>query len=184
SQGTIACGGTTTVNVTANGGTAPYSGTGLHTVSAGPYSFTVTDANGCSAVINGTITQPSQLTSSASNGNILCNGGTTTVNVTATGGTAPYSGTGIHNVSAGPYSFTVTDANGCTAVVSGTITQPSQLTASASYGTILCNGGTTTVNITANGGTSPYSGVGVQTVSAGPYSFTVTDANGCTVVVN
>src|SRR5204862_315328 len=110
----------------------------------------------------------------------------TTVHITASGGTSPYSGDGAHNgVSAGPFSFTVTDANGCTTVVSGTISQPPQLGASESHDPIGCFGGTTTVHITASGGTSPYSGDGAHTgVSAGPFSFTVTDANGCTTVVS
>src|SRR6185295_2352806 len=129
---------TTTVNVTATGGTAPYSGTGSFTASAGTHTYLVTDANGCSATVTVTITEPSQLNASAINGTILCNGGTTTVNVTATGGTAPYTGAGVQTVAAGPYSFTVADANGCTAIVSGTITQPSQLNASATNATILC----------------------------------------------
>jgi hypothetical protein len=181
--GTIACGGTTTVVVTAAGGTAPYSGIGTFSINAGPYSYTVTDANGCTSIVTGTITQASALIASANAGTINCNGGTTTVNISANGGTAPYSGIGTFSVNAGPYSYTVTDANGCTSIVSGTITQPSALIASANAGTINCNGGTTTVNISANGGTAPYSGIGTFSVNAGPYSYTVTDANGCTSIV-
>ncbi|CAN5738273.1 hypothetical protein BH10BAC2_BH10BAC2_35130 [soil metagenome] len=184
-EGTILCyGGTTTVTVNATGGTAPYSGDGDHTVSAGPYSFIVTDANGCTVTVSGTVIQPTELTGSATEGTILCYGGTTTVTVNATGGTAPYSGDGDHTVSAGPYSFIVTDANGCIVTVSGTISQPTDLTGSATEGTILCYGGTTTVTVDATGGTAPYSGDGDHTVSAGPYSFIVTDANGCTVTVS
>ena len=183
--GTILCnGGTTTVVISASGGTAPYTGTGSFVVSAGPYSYTVTDANGCTTTVSGTITEPSSLVGSATAGTILCNGGTTTVVISASGGTAPYTGTGSFVVSAGSYSYLVTDANGCTTTVSGTITQPTPLVGSASAGTILCNGGTTTVVISASGGTSPYTGTGSFVVSAGPYSYTVTDANGCTTTVS
>ena len=185
SAGTIACnGGTTTITVSANGGTAPLSGTGTFTVSAGPYSYTVTDANGCTSIASGTITQPTTLVASASAGTITCNGGTTTITISANGGTAPFTGTGTFTVSAGPYSYTVTDANGCTAVASGTLTQPATSVASASAGTIACNGGTTTITISANGGTDPFTGTGTFTVSAGPYSYTVTDANGCTSIAS
>ncbi|MEI9807476.1 MAG: hypothetical protein WDO16_06080 [Bacteroidota bacterium] len=45
---------------------------------------------------------------------MLC--GTATVTVTASGGTAPYRGTGTFTRDAGTYSFVVTDAKGCTAV--------------------------------------------------------------------
>src|SRR5204863_22397 len=160
----------------------PYLNVGPNVVSAGPYSFTVTDANGCSALVTGTISQPSQLFASASNGTIACKGGTTTVNVSATGGTAPYSNVGSHVVSAGPYSFIVTDANGCSALVTGTISQPSVLSASASNGTIACNVCTTTVNVSMSALPTRRSSDLPNVVSAGPYSFTVTDANGCSAL--
>ncbi|MEO6670308.1 MAG: T9SS type A sorting domain-containing protein [Ferruginibacter sp.] len=180
-SGTIACnGGSTTVTVTATGGTAPYTGTGTFTRSAGAYTFTVTDANGCTATTTGTITQPTLLAASSLAGTIACNGGSTSVTVSATGGTAPYTGTGSFTRSAGAYTFTVTDARGCTATTTGTITQPTVLAASAVAGTILVSGGTTTVTVTATGGTAPYSGTGTFTRAAGTFSFTVTDANGCT----
>ncbi|MGE3823487.1 MAG: beta strand repeat-containing protein, partial [Bacteroidia bacterium] len=183
SAGSIGCnGGTTTVTVSATGGTAPYSGTGTFTVSAGNYSYTVTDANGCTSVTTGTVGEPTTLLASSSAGSISCNGGTTTVTVSATGGTAPYSGTGTFTVSAGNYSYTVTDANGCSSTTTGSVQEPTTLQASSSAGSISCNGGTTTVTVSATGGTAPYSGTGTFTVSAGNYSYTVTDANGCTSV--
>ena len=178
--GSILCnGGTTTVTVTANGGTAPYKGTGTFTVGAGNYTYTVTDANGCQTTTSISVSQPSQLNASSSAGNILCFGGTTTVTVSATGGTAPYSGTGTYTVGAGNYTYTVTDANGCQSTTSISVSQPSQLNASSSAGNILCFGGTTTVTVSATGGTAPYSGTGTYTVGAGNYTYTVTDANGC-----
>jgi hypothetical protein len=174
----------TTVNIAASGGTAPYTGNGPHTVAAGPYTFTVTDANGCTTIVSGTITEPALFTATKTEGTIPCHGGTTTVTIVGNGGTAPYTGDGVKTVSSGPYSFTVTDANGCTTIVSGTISQPALFTATKTEGTILCNGGTTTLTIVGNGGTAPYTGDGVKTVSAGPYTFTVTDANGCTTIVS
>jgi hypothetical protein len=175
-------GGSSTVTVSATGGTPPYTGTGTFSRSAGTYTFTVTDASGCSAttpVVN--ITQPAAaLTVAANAGTILCNGGTATVTVTASGGTPPYTGTGTFHRAAGAYTFTVTDANGCTGT-SGliTLTEPPQIAVTASAPPILCNGGSTTVTVTATGGTPPYSGTGNFTVGAGTYTFMVTDANGC-----
>src|SRR6185295_12736607 len=125
------------------------------------------------ATASGNITEPSPLTASSSAGSIACNGGTTSVSVSASGGTAPYSGTGSFTVGAGPYSYTVTDAYGCTATASGNITEPSPLTASSPAGSIACNAGTTSVSASASGGTAPYSGTGSFTVGAGPYSYTV-----------
>src|SRR5207248_564791 len=157
---------------------------GDHTVSAGSYSFTVTDANSCTATTTGNITEPSAVVASSSNTAILCNGGNSTVTVSATGGTAPYTGTGSVSHAAGTYSYTVTDANSCTATTTGTITEPSAVTAGSSHTAILCNGGSSTVTVTAGGGTPPYSGDGAHMVSAGTYSFTVTDANSCTATTS
>ena len=177
----ISCfGGTTTVHVTATGGTGPYTGTGDFPQGAGSHTYTVTDANGCTSDTTVTLSQPPALVASSSNTPILCNGGSSTVTVSATGGTAPYTGTGTASRSAGTYSYTVTDANGCMATTTGNITQPSALSASSSKTAILCNGGSSTVTVSATGGTAPYSGTGTFSRSAGTYSFTVTDANSCT----
>lgn len=91
--GTISCfGGSTTVTVTASGGIAPYTGDGMHTVQAGPYSFTVTDASGSSTVVTGTIDQPSKLVVTVSNTNLQLYYGysedqTTQIKGQASGGT-------------------------------------------------------------------------------------------------
>jgi hypothetical protein len=173
-------GGNSTVTVSATGGTAPYSGTGNFTVTAGSYSYSVTDANGCTSTTTGNITEPTALQASSSNTEIKCHGDNSIVTVSATGGTAPYTGTGDFTVSAGPYSYTVTDANGCTSTTSGTITEPDVLAATAAVSSpVACNGGDATVSVSATGGTTPYSGIGDYTVKAGPYSYTVTDAKGC-----
>src|SRR3989440_9182137 len=76
--------------------------------------------------------------------------------------------------------FTVTDHNGCVTHVTGTISQPPALSASETHDPIGCFGGTTTVNITASGGTPPYDGDGAHTkVAAGLFDLTLTDHNGC-----
>src|SRR5438105_536143 len=173
-------GGNSTVSVSATGGTAPYTGTGDFVHAAGTYSYTVTDHNGCLSTTTGEITQPSAVVATSSNTAILCNGGSSTVTVSATGGTPPYQGTGTVSRSAGTYSYTVTDSNSCTATTTGNITQPSALTPSSSNTPILCNGGSSTVTVSATGGTPPYQGTGTVSRSAGTYSYTVTDANSCT----
>jgi hypothetical protein len=185
-------GGSSTVTVSATGGTAPYTGTGTFSVPAGTYFYTVTDANGCFATTTVTITQPDALVPSSSNTAILCNGGNSTVTVSATGGTAPYSGTGTFSVSAGTYSYTVTDANSCTATTTGNITQPSAVTLSLQAGA--CSSGSNgSITATFGGGTAPYQvkiDAGNYTTQTSPYTFTglasgshtitVKDANGCT----
>jgi len=185
SSTSISCnGGTATVTVTSAGGTGPYTGTGNFTVSAGTYSYTVTDANGCTATTSITVTEPTLLTASSSSTSISCNGGTATVTVTGNGGTGPYIGTGNFTVSAGTHNYTVTDANGCTATTSITVTEPTLLTAGSTSTSISCTGGTATVTVTSAGGTGPYTGTGNFTVSAGTHNYTVTDANGCTATTS
>jgi hypothetical protein len=178
--GSILCNGeTTTVTISATGGTAPYTGEGNFTVTAGSYNYTVTDANGCTGTTSITVNQPESLTANAAAGVVTCNGGTTTVAVNATGGTAPYTGEGNFAVAAGNYNYSITDANGCTGTTSITVNQPDPLTANAAAGVITCNGGTATVTVNATGGTAPYTGEGNFTVAAGSYDYAVTDANGC-----
>src|SRR5206468_232512 len=169
-----------TVTVSATGGTAPYSGTGSFSIPAGSYSYTVTDHNGCLSTTTGTITEPSAVVADSTNTAILCHGGKSTVTVSATGGTAPYSGTGSFSIPAGSYSYTVTDHNGCVATTTGDISEPSAVVASSSNTAILCHGGSSTVTVSASGGTAPYKGTGTVSHAAGTYSYTVTDANSCT----
>lgn len=176
-------GGTSTVSVSGSGGTFPYTGTGSFTETAGTYTYTITDANGCtSPPITVNIAQPSPIVVSAVVTNpITCTGGTATINVSATGGTPPYTNTGSVNVVAGSHTFTVIDANGCNKTLSNFfVTQPSSLSANAVLTTpIACNGGTGIVTVSATGGTAPYTNTGAITVSAGTGTFSVSDANGC-----
>ena len=183
STGIDCSGGTADLTVSASGGTAPYTGEGTYNVSAGTYSYTITDSNGCTATETITVTEPAPLVATATSTSILCNGGTADVTITATGGTAPYTGDGVFNVTAGTYTYTVTDANGCTATATVTLTEPSLMTAYASCPVIDCNGGTADMAVFAFGGTPPYTGDGVYNVGAGTYTYTITDANGCTASV-
>jgi hypothetical protein len=193
-------GGTTTITQPVpTGGVSPYqyqlnagafqSGNTFANVSAGTYTITIRDANSCTITKTITITQPTVFTASASAGTIACNGGTTTVVVSASGGVAPYTGTGTFTVTAGSYNYVVTDNNGATASASVTITQPSALSVASTQVNVLCNGASTgSINITPSGGTSPYTylwNTGQTTqnrtgLAANTYSVTVTDANSCT----
>ena len=134
----------------------------------------------CSWDVTGTA-----LTATATAGTILCNGGTTDVTVVANGGTAPYTITpSTTNLPAGPYLFTITDANGCETSASVVITEPDALIASitSSKGTNFCFGETNI--LTVSEGTSYLWNTGATTASisvttSGTYSVTVTNANGC-----
>ncbi|MFN8287644.1 MAG: choice-of-anchor V domain-containing protein [Chitinophagales bacterium] len=186
--GTILCnGGTTTVTLTASGGTPSYSYSGTTTnLSAGSYNYTVTDSKGCTANASATITQPTALqVTTNSNLAASCFGGSVNIAVNASGGTPPYSGTGTFSATAGSHTYTVTDANNCSKQLTVTVTQPAQLTASATNDTIPCSGGSATIVVSAAGGTGPYTGTGTFNPSSpGTYTYTVTDANNCSVNAN
>ncbi|MBK8845743.1 MAG: SprB repeat-containing protein [Bacteroidetes bacterium] len=199
-------GSTGSATVTAANGTSPYtyvwsnsatdaSITGL---AAGTYTVAVNDACGAIATCSYTVTEPAALTASCSGTNVLCNGGSTgSATVTVANGTSPYtyvwsnsatdaSATGL---SAGTYTVTVTDANGCIATCSYTVTEPAALTASCSGTNLVCNGASNgTATVTATDGTPGYTYLwsngstdASQTgLTAGAYTVTVTDANGCT----
>ncbi|SHK71168.1 Por secretion system C-terminal sorting domain-containing protein [Epilithonimonas mollis] len=200
--------GTAEVNIT--GGSAPYNyswspfggttskATGL---TQGTYVCTITDSESTQISRSITIAQPDSVVSGTTVvTNVACNGDANgAINMTPAGGTAPYTfnwGGGITTedrtgLAAGTYTVIITDANGCTATVTETITQPTALSATASQKNIACNGGSTGIaTINVLGGTTPYtyswfpSGGTAATangLSAGTYTVAVTDANGCTL---
>ncbi|MBC7534093.1 MAG: T9SS type A sorting domain-containing protein [Ferruginibacter sp.] len=202
--GTIAIfGGSTNVTTMASGGTSPYSYSinggifqALNTFSvvpAGSYVITVKDARGCTTVKNISITQPAATTLSASytNGTINCNGASTNVTVTASGGAAPYTGTGTFTVFAGTYSYTVIDASGSISVVPVTITQPVIIEASVNAPNVTTSTDRTTATVTASGGTPTYTyNIDAGTyqasnifnnVAVGTHSIRVKDLRGCII---
>ena len=190
-----AASGSATASIT--GGTGPYiylwnNGSITQTISnlpVGCYTVTITDANGCVVSQTACITEAAVFLATATVINpILCNGGSALVNVTATGGTMPYTGIGSFNFTSGIQSFTLFDNNGCTLTGMIIITEPTAITLTTnSTDEIVGNDGTATV--TVSGGTAPYSylwtpsgqtGANATGLAAGMYNVEVTDANGCT----
>ncbi|MBL7969699.1 MAG: gliding motility-associated C-terminal domain-containing protein [Prolixibacteraceae bacterium] len=87
------------------------------------------------------ITQPPQLVVSVTlDAPIPIFGGTTKVTVTASGGKAPYVGTGTFTVSSGTHPFAVTDANNCNGSASITVTEPGAMTMAAAGVDSPCSG--------------------------------------------
>lgn len=172
----------------------------LSSLSVGSYMVTVTDANGCKGTASASITQPTQLTAAVSSlSHVTCFGGSngsfTVAGANATApyvyslnGGAPQSGGTFSGLTAGTYTVTVSDQNGCSVIVSATVTQPaSTLSLSTTQTNVLCYGGATgAIDLTPIGGTAPYSytwsnGATTQDISglpAGTYTVSVNDANG------
>lgn len=207
--------GTGSVTVTGVDGTPVYSyklGTGAYQLSGtfnnlapGTYTITVKDANNCTATVQVTILQPTTPTGSVlSQTDVDCFGNATgELNFDGANGTAPYTfsvnggpfaANPFTGLTAGNYTITVQEANGCTGTFNATLNEPVALSLTITSQTnIDCFGAATgEVTLLANGGTAPYtySFVGVTNttgnftnLSAGNNTFVVTDANGCTASV-
>lgn len=179
----------------------PQNRTGL---SAGTYTVTLTDANQCTATQSRTIQQTGIPSATATLTQITCFGNNTgAINLTVNGGVTPYlfnwaditttpEPEDRSNLAAGTYAVTITDASSCTWSQSFTLTQPAAalaVTATATNATCGSNNGS--INLTVNGGTGTYTfnwaDITTQPepqnrtgLTAGTYTATVTDANGCT----
>ncbi|MFH2142833.1 MAG: PKD domain-containing protein [Bacteroidota bacterium] len=174
----------------------------VNSISAGIYTVTVTDFNGCIAIDTVTVNDIGGGTASiAGSSNVSCNGlndGWAQVNIT--GGTAPYTyqwntipvqttatATGL---SAGTYNATVTDSNGCLSTTSVTINEPTALSTTTSITDAICGFSNGSANVTVSGGTTPYLYIWSNTqttasitgISSGIYTVTITDGNGCTYI--
>jgi hypothetical protein len=212
SQTNVTCNGGSngSATVVASGGTGSYTyswspsgGTGATTTgrSAGNYTVTITDANGCSIQKAFIITAPAALTATQSQTNVSCNGGSNgSASVIASGGTgsytylwAPSGGTGATatGLSVGNYTVTITDTNNCSIQKAFTITAPAVLTATQSQTNVSCNSGSNgSASVIASGGTGSYSyswspaggtGATATGLSAGNYTVTITDTNNCSI---
>jgi len=159
-------------------------------LSAGIHSYTVTDVNNCTAQGSVTITEPPGMQIIIDTFRVSCfglNDGSVTLTISGGGG-APYIqdwGTVNPNILfADTHLFNVTDANNCTAQRQAIITQPDDIQINELLSHVTCfgeNDGTAFLQI--NGGITPYTenwnGIDITTLSAGSYTYSVTDINNC-----
>lgn len=175
---------------------------------AGIHNVNIFDSIGCSSVQQVVLTEPALPLSitQTNHTNVSCFGSNDgSVSFTANGGTPPYdftsgvtnsaSGT-FSNLVANPYLFSVSDANGCFVTFADTITEPQELLVSiTNYSHVVCNGqGNGTATALASGGVGPYfynwnsnpiqNGATASSLTAGNYTITVSDNNGCTALNN
>jgi hypothetical protein len=195
------------IDLTVSGGTTPFSyswsngasSQDLSGLVANTYNVTITDANGCQTTAGVTISEPAALSAGTTSSDVSCAGGSDgSIDLTVSGGTAPYSyswsngatSQDLSGLVANTYNVTLTDGNGCQTTAGVTISEPAALVlsfvvtdesgAGASDGAI---------DLTVSGGTPAYSfswsnGETTEDLSGlagGTYSVNVTDANGCVV---
>lgn len=199
----VATGGTQPLSYSVDG--ANFQGNGsFNNLYAGDYTVIVQDDNGCTKNVDFTITQPDEIIIDEIDvTNVLCNGAETgQISISASGGSPPLyyskdgfnyqSGTNFSNLPAGTYNVTIKDSHNCTKSEETEITEPSPITIDMQSSTDVsqCAGNSDgSITVIASGGAEPlgYSidGVNFQpagqftALSAGNYTVTITDQNGC-----
>lgn len=179
------------------------SGASIAGLAGGTYTVTATDDNSCTASASQNVNEPLPIVPALDSiVSVKCYGASTgAIYVSISGGTPPYTylwsngdtTQDITGLPAGNYSGTVTDANGCV-LASPTlpVTQPGSAVSATSVVTDQVQGGALgSINVTVSGGNSPYTynwSNGATTedlsnISAGIYTCTITDANGCTLLL-
>ena len=159
-------------------------------LNAGTHNYIVTDTNNCLAQGSVTITEPPAMQIIVDTFRVSCFGlsdGSATLTISAGAG-APYIqdwGTvNPNSLPAGTHPFIITDSNNCTTQGDAIITQPADIQVNELLSHVSCfkeNDGTAFLQI--NGGISPYienwNSINTLALSAGSYSYSVTDANNC-----
>jgi len=210
SKSDVSCNGDQTgqIDITVQGGNPSYNiawSSGdttedLSGVGAGNYDVTVTDQRNCSATASYAITEPPALTSSIDSvQDVTCFGDKDGyVDLSVSGGTPPYTyfwsnfsfSQDLNNVAGGKYVVTITDSLGCTTRDSVTISEPSEIVLGFQVTQSACGQPNGSVNVIANGGVTPYmyqwsngdTTQQIDSLTAGTYTVTVTDSNGCTAI--
>ena len=205
------------INISVSGGTPPYDiqwDNGVGSVedpsglTAGSYTVTIRDAKLCNATATVTIDEPTLLELTiVSSSNGVCQGASDgSIEVSASGGTAPYtfawnhdatadSGT-VSGLGAGTYTVTITDNNDCEVSETITIESYDLPDVNAGPNRQMCAGSGITIDATISG-TAPLTILwtttggnlsnantedpGFNMMAAGVYTLTVTvtDGNGC-----
>ncbi|MFK8005416.1 MAG: hypothetical protein AB8H03_03555 [Saprospiraceae bacterium] len=213
----VGCGGNLgSATVTPTGGTGNYTynwndpdGQTTATASSlpvGNYTVLIIDANGCTSFENVEIIQSSEIIlTQGTMTHPLCSGDESgSSEVIATQGFPPYdylwsngqTTSLVSNLGAGDYTVTITDAVGCTQMMTTTIDEPMALVAD---GVLvqepLCfEGNEGEITVSLSGGTAPYQYLWDDDLAqmtdtatnlvAGNYNVTITDINGCSTIAD
>jgi gliding motility-associated-like protein len=199
------------LNAQAIGGQSPYqfslnnsafqSSGSFQNLNPGAYPLSIRDANGCERTQTFTVPTPLPLSVGTDSNPSDCNQANGMAMATSSGGVAPFSfvwnngatGQTIQDLTAGNYTVTLTDANGCTGTNSIVVLNAGNAPNLALESTnTRCGEANGSVNSDISGGVAPLSYLwsngqtltNLQNVPAGNYGLTVTDVTGCTVFSN
>jgi hypothetical protein len=205
-QPSCANNGIGTITLTISGGQGEYivvwqDGATGTSIQGGPgsYSALVTDLAGNSATLPAELNTFTPLNIESTSTDVscfgLCDG---SINLNFISGTGPFNvlwsngsvGSELSNSCAGIYTATVTDANGCSFVISDTISQPTAITNLPDIQNVSCAGDLSGwIFNNPQGGTAPYTFTWSHDLFltesnaiyllAGDYTSTITDFNGC-----
>ena len=199
------------VSLSANGGTGQLefslgnetntTGT-FENLAAGIYNIIITDENDCQHSVEATVEEPDEINIEIlQTQHALCSGEASgSLEVNATGGIGTYlyqingglNPTGIfENLTAGTYEIQVTDANGCSNIISTEIDEPQPLVVIITQDqNVFCNGDSTGFfELDTSGGTgnieftlgNETNTTGIfENIAAGTYEIIATDNNMCT----
>ena len=194
---------------TVNGGTPPYfykwnNGATVEDIfglTAGIYTVSITDFYNCPIEVKSyTVGEPNDLTISETHSDVTCYGGIDgNISITPTGGTPIYTylwsngatTTNLNSIVAGTYTLTVTDANNCQESITVMVGKATEITATATIDSVLCNGqGNGSISLSVSGGNPGYSYIwnnlattsNINNLSAGTYTVTITDNSSCTII--
>lgn len=182
------------ISLTVSGGVAPYTflwndgaiSEDRGNLFAGNYTVTITDATSYQKSFDFIIEEPEPLNGTIELNPIACFGQSTDVVVSASGGTAPYIGTGTFVTISGLFNSVITDQQGCQTTVATEIEEPSEFVVSATTEPISCTEESGEIIFTAVGGTQPYQFFEevVEVNTPGTFSYTFIDNNGCQETIN
>jgi hypothetical protein len=171
----------------------------LSDLAAGTYTVKVTNDEGCMGIASFQVKEPGKLLANATLGHLLCAGDSNgSIQLSISGGSLPMSfiwntGSTTRNISdlqAGVYTVTITDYNYCTFTNNFTIEAPEELKLDyvvENAGEGESNG---SISISISGGAGSYDiswdtgqdTASIVDLSAGTYTVTITDDNGCELI--
>lgn len=189
------------IELTVTGGTTPYTyqwsngstSEDLNNLEPNNYGVTIEDANGCTTTASGVVTEPDTLAASSVNTDVTCFGGSDgAIDLTASGGLAPYQFSWTHGpttedvfgLSAGAYTVTFVDQNACVFEFTTTVGESAlfEPTITANGPTTFCDGDSVLLTATSGQNYLWSTGDTTQTITvltSGVYTVQVQTAQGC-----